>query len=96
MTSPTVIFEDLPQSKRAGGRPSRHATIAAALRDRPQEWARIHVSTSRSGAYSVAHQVRHGLLPAYLPARHYEAKGCTVDGEFRVYARYVGAGGETE
>lgn len=96
MTTTPVVFEDLPETRGAGGRPSRHLQIAALLRDRPQEWARIQVSRSRSGADSVAHQIRNGLIPAYLPAKQYEAKARTVGTEFRVYARYVGAGGETE
>lgn len=96
MSTTLVVFEDLPESRGGAGRPSKHVTISAMLRDRPGEWARVHTSRTRSGADSIAHQIRTGLLPAYAPSKTYEAKGRTVDGEYRVYARYVGAGGETE
>lgn len=97
MTDTDIIFEDLPETRQGGGhhRPSKHHKIAEQLRERPKEWARVHISASRSGADSTAHQIRVAILRAYSPPSAFEAKARTVDGQHRVYARYVGEGGES-
>ena len=65
------------------------AAIAAALQARPGEWALIAVCETRATAGTTAKYVRESFYEP-LKTGQYEAKSRTVDGEFRVYARYVG------
>jgi hypothetical protein len=83
----TVTFEPLPDGATRHG---INTAIAAKLRDRPGEWAHINTYTTPGSAASCAQQINSGRLAAYAPAGSFEAKSRTVDGERRVYARYVG------
>lgn len=76
------------KSQREGA--ERHRELARQLKDSPGEWA--HVATKRTSrlAGSHAHDIRRATLAAYRPAGSFEAVARTVDGEHRVYARYVG------
>lgn len=67
-----------------------HATVAAALRAQPGEWAVVGAYGSAGSAAAMAHSIRRARIKAYAPARGFEAAKRTVDGEHRVYARYVG------
>lgn len=87
-------FEEPPADGRAG-RGYDHGAAAAAMRERPGAWALIRTTQTSQAARSAANLIRNGRLAAYLPAGSFEAMSRTVNGEFRIYARYVGAGGES-
>lgn len=88
MPQHTITFEPLPapQKRRWG----INTTIAATLREHPGEWAHIDTKGTRGSAISTAYAIRNGRLRAYTPTGHYEATARTINGEFRVYARYTG------
>lgn len=91
MSQPTITFEPLPKNNWKGRGPrGKHAAIAAQLRERPGDWAHILTLPATNSANSMAYAIRNGNLGAYTPAGAYEAKSRTIDGERRVYARYVG------
>lgn len=71
-------------------RTQQHLIAAAALRERPGEWAMIKTTETSSAARSSAAQIRSAVLVAYRPAGSFGATARTVDGEHRVYARYLG------
>lgn len=90
----SIVFEEPPASKR-GTKSIHHRRIAAVLRDRPGEWARVRTGTTRSSVDACAHQIRTGRLVPYGPARSFEAVARTMEnGQYVVYARYVGEDGE--
>lgn len=64
--------------------------IAETLRRRPGKWAHIHTDPKPEYAASMAGRVRTGVIAAMRPPGTFDAVSRTVDGEFRVYARYVG------
>jgi hypothetical protein len=82
-----VNFEPLPDT---AGRRNKHEAIAAELRARPGAWAHILTVAAQGTATSMAYMVRVARFKAYGPAGTFEARSRTIDGEFRVYARYVG------
>lgn len=94
MTKTTLRFEAPPLANRAPRGRAVEKEVPAQLRAHPGEWAIIHTAQTRVGAYAMAHQIRTGILASYRPKGHFEALGRTVDGEFRVYARFVGNGGD--
>lgn len=67
-----------------------NARTAELLRDLPGEWAIVTTRATGNRAHTYAYGIRTGALHAYRPAGAFEAKARTVDGEHRVYARYVG------
>jgi hypothetical protein len=86
-------FEELPPAAatRGGSAPSRHHMEAAArLRESPGKWAVVKKPGTSLAARAAAHQIRSGSIVAYRPAGAYDAVARAVDGEFRVYARYIG------
>lgn len=85
-----IKWEEPP--KRQGGTYGKNAQIAEQLRERPETWALVASYAHSGSAASIAHQVRRGTLNAYRPRGSFEAVTRTVDGEHRVYARYVGEG----
>ncbi|MFJ9644988.1 hypothetical protein [Streptomyces sp. NPDC101206] len=89
MAKHTITFEPLPRATQKG-QWGINAVIAAHLRHRPGEWAHIDNKATRASAASTAYLIRTGGLRAYTPTGHYEATSRTVDGEYRVYARYIG------
>ncbi|MEU3522307.1 hypothetical protein AB0E62_00260 [Streptomyces sp. NPDC038707] len=90
-------WEEPPTRRSHGGRPygtGKHAEIAARLRRRPGRWAVVGAFKSTSVSASMARSIRAGVnMSAYTPAGTFEAVARTVDGEHRVYARYVGGEG---
>ncbi len=84
-----IRWEEPPGIK--GGPVHDWAAIAAALRSRPGQWAVVAVCRNQATAGSTAQGVRRGKYEVLGPG--FEAKARTVDGEPRVYARYVGEGG---
>jgi hypothetical protein len=87
-----IRFEDPPS--RGGGREwspkGTHESIAAQLKRKPMEWARCQTLSTVQSAANQADAVRNAKLTAYAPAGAFEAVSRTVDGEHRVYARFVG------
>lgn len=68
----------------------KHWDAAKQLRERPGEYAMVAAYNSRSAAASTAYMVRQGLFNAYAPRGAFHAVSRTVEGEFRVYVKYVG------
>jgi hypothetical protein len=91
VNQPAITFEPLPphRGRKRTGYVRKHAAIAALLRERPGDWARILTLSANNSAAAMAYAITAGKLSAY-PAGAFEAKSRTVDGESRVYARYVG------
>lgn len=89
MPETEVAFGDLSQPGTGKGR-TMHSLVAAQLRYRPGQWARIAVHSTASRAAGCAASIRSGKLRAYLPAGSYEAAARTEDGVHAVFARYVG------
>jgi hypothetical protein len=79
-----------PPPVRTASLKGRHIAAAKQLEERPGEWGIVGVYAHSGSASAVARQVRAGLIPAYAPPGTFEAKARTVNGEARVYARYVG------
>ncbi|EPH40354.1 hypothetical protein ABT390_13620 [Streptomyces aurantiacus] len=73
---------------------TKHARIAAELRQKPHVWGVVRKPASISRASSAAQAIKTGRLAAYEPAGSFEAVACTVgegkNKEHLVYARYVG------
>jgi hypothetical protein len=82
-------FEGPPPSKFTSPR-GHHTEAAKELKERPGEWAIVGVYAHSGSSSAVARQLRAGLIPAYAPAGTFEAMARTIDGEARVYARFVG------
>lgn len=83
-------FEEPPADARTTKRGHDHFKAAAALRERPGEWALIRTTSTSQAARSAAHQIREGRINAYLPAGDFDAVSRSAAGEFRVFARFVG------
>lgn len=64
------------------------AAIAEALKARPQEWAMVAVLNNSVNAGSTARHIREGNYAAL--ASGFDAVARTVDGEARIYARFMG------
>ncbi|WP_420783049.1 hypothetical protein [Streptomyces sp. LPB2020-019-1HS] len=87
----TVHFEDLPTSSRSPSAAShRYSETAQILKSKPMKWARILQRARRGDAATTAYQIRKGILAAFRPAGSFEAKSRTKEGNYYVYARYVG------
>lgn len=86
----TVTFEPLPPPSGARLRSAVLAELAAELRARPMSWGCIGTYATHNTAASKAHNIRRGNLAAFRPAGAYAAESRKVNGEYRVYACYVG------
>jgi hypothetical protein len=89
-----IRFEEPPLSARPPYSKRASTKDAALLMERPGEWAVIREPASRMAAYAMAYQIRRGILAGFRPAGAFEAMGRTVNGTYRVYARYIGTDGE--
>lgn len=87
-------FEEPPADGRTTKKGRDHFKAAAAMQERPGEWAMIRTAATSQGARNAAHQIRGGRILAYLPAGTFDAVSREIDGEFRVYARFIGHIGE--
>lgn len=65
------------------------ATAAKALMERPGEWGIVAICCNSGSSASMARAVRKGVSKTWQPAGDFEALSRKVDGEYRVYARYV-------
>ncbi|TXS35088.1 hypothetical protein [Streptomyces sp. t39] len=70
----------------------KYGPAARRLRQRPGAWAVIRTAPSSAVARNRASAIRRGEIPAFLPAGDFEATHRQVNGEWRVYARFVGGG----
>lgn len=68
----------------------RHYLVAHRLRAKPGQWAVVGTYNGAESARATARHIRQGRLESYRPAGSFEAESRTVDGEARVYARFVG------
>lgn len=88
----SVRWEDPP---RRGGEGVDWAVVGAELKTRPGEWAHVATYQSSNAAAVVTYQINSRIKhPRLLALGAFEAKARTVDGDHRVYARYVGEAGE--
>jgi len=88
-----------PRNVSAGGRGKAGidwGPIAAELRSRPGEWALAVTFEAGNLAAQIARLIRRADMTVFGPAGSFEATARKVDGEGRVYVRYVGAGSSTE
>ena len=83
-----VIWEDPPGPLRTGS--VSHLGVAQELRDNPGRWGIVKVHGKAQDSSSMANTIRKGVTGAWKPAGAFEAAARTVNGEHRVYARYVG------
>lgn len=94
MSGVELIFEDPPDRTRGGrrgrGRSWDLPTWCALLRQHPGRWARHPLNASAPNVNQFAGKIKGGEVPGVLPGE-FEAVGRRVDGEGRLYARYVGA-----
>lgn len=89
MPSEIVFVEKVPES------PNREMyewpKVVAALKARPNEWARIYKGSSRTRGYSIARRISRGEIPEF---RHevgsFEAVARKSGDRVDIYARYVG------
>lgn len=72
---------------------TRHPPIAAALRERPGEWARVAEYATAHGARHMAYMVRSGTLRAYEPAGAFEGQYRADGSAWALWARYTGGEG---
>ncbi|WP_293783610.1 hypothetical protein [uncultured Aeromicrobium sp.] len=80
-----LVFEEPPARTNVG----RYAEIAAALRERPGRWAVVKTwpAERKKAAWSFASHVNSGKLADMRGG--FEATARTIDGQTRVYVRYV-------
>jgi hypothetical protein len=84
-----LTWEDPPPPHRRADQVS-HADVARKLKARPKQWAVVSTYPNSRTAGATASAIRAGRVTAYLPVGEWEATSRTVDGEHRVYARYMG------
>lgn len=96
-----TTFEPPPpgDGRRGAPRTRALAALAADLRAVPGAWARVGEYKTAASAITTASLIRRGRLAAFRDAGPgaFEAEARTVDGQARVYARFVGTtpvGGE--
>ena len=77
--------------RREGRTYHRHELVAKRLKARKGEWAWV-VYNSPRGASHAASKASLGETPAYAPAGDFEAVYRLVDGEHRMYIRFLGDG----
>lgn len=65
------------------------AKAAKALMERPGEWGMVTVCRSGGSSSSMARAIRKGVSKTWQPAGDFEALARKVNGEYRVYARYM-------
>jgi len=64
--SAEIRWEDPPSEAAAPGRRGKFEAVAAALRAKPGDWARIHEAKSRESAANWAGRVQNGKVPAFV------------------------------
>jgi len=85
-----IEFGDLPSGMR-GGVESPHSEIAAELRARPGEWARVLTGAPPN----TTTRIKKGMTVAYRPAGTFDATARSIKrNRGDIWARYVGENGE--
>lgn len=85
-----IRWEDPPSNRsHAKGKASKWNAISAVLRGRPGEWAHVETKSNARLAAQTANCISKGVYAA-MPQGQFEAVSRAVDGEARVYARYIG------
>lgn len=93
---PEVIrWEDPPtEHGNTKHRQSKYQPTADALRSRPGQWALIQEGRTTGSTGGLAHRIRNGWGP-FVPPGAFETKvRGPVGGPAKLYARYVGDGGQ--
>lgn len=85
-----IVWEEPPN---ANARRNYTSSDVDALMANPGRWARLGSYRTRGSAYPMAHRIKNGLLKKWQPVGAFEAVVRPKDGEFAVYARYVGEDG---
>ena len=88
-----IRWEDPPDK---WGKRNDWAGIGKALMSRPLHWAHVQTAVNGQTAGQMARHINAGKYSALAPLGRFEARSRTVDGEPRVYARYIGPTGGTE
>lgn len=83
-----IVWAEPPLGRHT--RAFNYGAVADELRRRPKEWAIVRVMPNSGRSSVVASEINRGRIAA-LPAGDFEAMARNVDGEYRVYARYVGS-----
>jgi hypothetical protein len=81
-----IRWEDPPEDRRG----TDWAAVGQALKQQPGKWALAVVCNNTVTAGAVARDIRVGKYPAMRALGSFDAMARSVDGEARVYARYVG------
>ncbi|MFJ5532382.1 hypothetical protein [Streptomyces sp. NPDC093261] len=87
-----LMYEDPPHARMPGS--PDYEAMAAELRRNPGRWAVIKLAETQQSAATIAYAIRCGRYPAFRPAEQWDTRSRTVDGEFRVYARFSGGEGD--
>jgi hypothetical protein len=82
-------FEDPPPAKDRRG----FEETAQKLKEKPRTWAVVAVYSDRSNAGTLSQRIRQGRNKAWQAPGDFDSVVRTVDGQHRVYARYLGDGG---
>ena len=84
-------WEEPPPAARG---PLGYEETAQQLKAKPGQWAIVATFPRRSNAGTLSHNIRIGRTAAWQPAGDFEAVSRKVGEEVRVYARYLGEGGQ--
>ena len=83
-----------PPTVSSGGKPAKIALAAIALREHPGQWALITGDSGLSNR-TYASYIKTARITAWRPAGSFDAVSRKrPDGQFDIYARYVGENGE--
>ena len=88
-----VSWEEPPPPKKAL---RDYSLVAQQLRENPGRWARIDSFPHATAAGRMAYVIRTGRTSYWQEPGDFEAASRAVDGQFYVYARYMGDGGHDD
>ncbi|MFJ4828434.1 hypothetical protein ACIP79_00610 [Streptomyces sp. NPDC088747] len=84
-----VRFEDPPAPRRGVPR-ADHKAAAEELRGLPGMWGFVTAYQAQSAAAQAASNIRNGDAQAYQPKGAFDATSRTVNGEYRLYVKFIG------
>lgn len=85
-----ILWEEPPpRASNTPGRTTKWRKIAAELKANPGRWAVVDTKANQHLSAQSAYLINRGQLAGLSPGE-FEAVSRLVDGEARVYARYVG------
>lgn len=86
-----VRWEDPPSANRSANRRKRQwEPRLLPLMEQPKRWAVVRTYPTAKQAYDAVGNLRGAGYRRYLPSGRWEFTSRTVDGEYRLYARYLG------